>query len=51
MASLDSQGEIVPIELPLKSRRYIDIWESENQSVRSRQRLILKLLLVIAAFI
>ena len=38
MASLDSQGEIVPIELP--NPEDTQIWEGENQSVRSRQCLI-----------
>ena len=35
MASLDSQGEIVPIELP--NPEETQIWEAENQSVHSRQ--------------
>ena len=50
MASLDSPGEIVPIELP--NPEETQIWEGENhESVRSRQHLILQLLLIIAAFI
>ena len=52
-ASLDSQGgddcEIVPIELP--SPEETQIWEGENESVRSRQHSVLQLLLVITAFI
>ena len=40
MASLDSQGEIVLIELP--NPEDTQIWECENQSVRSRQRSVLK---------
>jgi len=49
MAILDSQGEIVPIEPqnPEKSQ----ILEGTNESVPSRQHLILHLLLVIAALI
>ena len=51
IASLDSQGEIVPKELPNPEKT--QIWEGENESVRSCQRLLLQLLLVfyIAAFI
>ena len=49
MKSLDSQGEVVPIELP--NPEVSQMWEGENESVRSRQRLILQLLLVISAFI
>ena len=49
MESLDSQGQIVPIELPNPDER--KIWEDENESVRSRQHLVLQLLLVITAFI
>ena len=40
MASLDSQGEIVLIELPNPGDT--QIWECENQSVRSRQSSVLK---------
>ena len=42
---LDSQGKIVP------NPEETQIWEGENESVSSRQQLILQLLLVIAAFI
>ena len=35
MASLDSQGEIVPIELP--NPEETQVWEGENKSVHSRQ--------------
>ena len=49
MANLDSQGEIVLIELP--NPEETQIWEGENESVRSRQRLLLRLLFVTAAFI
>ena len=49
MASLDSQREIVPIELP--NPEETQIWEGENESVRYRQHLFLQLLLVIVAFI
>ena len=35
MASLDSQGEIVPIELP--NPEETQTWEGENQLVHSRQ--------------
>ena len=49
MASLDSQREIVPIELP--NPEETRIWEGENESVRYRQHLFLQLLLVIVAFI
>ena len=45
MASLDSQREIVPIELP--NPEETQIWEGENESVRYRQHLFLQLLLVI----
>ena len=38
MASLDSQGEIVPLELP--NPQETQIWEGEDESVRSRQHLI-----------
>ena len=43
------QVKIVPIELP--NPEETQIWEGENESVRSRQHLLLQLLLVIAAFI
>ena len=49
MASLDSQGEIVSIELP--NPEETQIWEGENESYVPRQHLILQLLLVIDAFI
>ena len=49
MASLDSQGEVVPIELP--NPQETQIWESENESALSHKHLILQLLLIIAAFI
>ena len=49
MRSLDSQREIVPIELP--NPEETQIWEAENESVRHRQHLFLQLLLVIVAFI
>ena len=50
MASLDSQGEIVPLELP--NPEETQIREGENEPVRSRQHLHLQLLLVyIADFI
>ena len=39
MASLDSQGEIVPIELPIPEETQIQ--KGENESVRSRQHLYL----------
>ena len=39
MASLDSQGEIVPIELPIPEQTQIQ--KGENESVRSRQHLYL----------
>ena len=52
-ASLDSQGEddceIVPIKLP--NPEETQIWDGKNESVRSRQHLVLQLLLVITAFI
>ena len=48
MASLDSQGEIVSMELPNPEEK--QIWEGENESVRSRQHLSLQLLLGIAPF-
>ena len=49
MASLDFQGEILPIELP--NPEETQIREGESESVRSRQHLHLQLLLVyIAAF-
>ena len=35
MASLDSQGDVVPIELP--NPEEMQIWEGENKSVHSRQ--------------
>ena len=38
MASLDSQGEIVPIELP--NPQETQILEGEDESVRSRQHFI-----------
>ena len=40
---------IVPIELP--NPEETQIWEGENETVPSRQRLLLQLLLVIPAFI
>ena len=46
---LDSQGEIVPTELP--NPEETQIWDGENKSVRSRQHLVLPLLLVISSFI
>ena len=49
MRSLDSQGEIVPTKLP--NPEETQIWEGENESVRSRQHLVLPLLLVISSFI
>ena len=49
MAILDSKGEIVPIEPPNPEKS--QILEGTNESVRSRQHLILHLLLVIAALI
>ena len=49
MASWDSQGEVVPIELP--NPQETQIWESENKSALSRKHLILQHLLIIAAFI
>ena len=49
MTSLDSQGEIVPTKLP--NPEETQIWEGENESVRSRQHLVLPLLLVISSFI
>ena len=49
MESLDFQGEIVPIELPNLDET--QIWEDDNESARSRQHLILQLLLIIAAYI
>ena len=49
MKSLDSQGEIVPIEL--SNPEVTQMWDGENKSVHSRQHLILQLLLVISAFI
>ena len=49
MASWDSQGEIVPIELP--NPEETQIWEGENESIRPRQHLILQLPVVIAFFI
>ena len=45
MASWDSQGEIVPIELPNPVET--QIWEGENESIRPRQHLILQLPVVI----
>ena len=52
-ASLDSQGEddceIVPIKLP--NPEETQIWDGKNELVRSRQHLVLQLLLVITAFI
>ena len=39
----------MPIELPFPE--VTQMWEGENESVRSRQHLILQLLLVISAFI
>ena len=38
MASLDSQGEVVPIELP--NPQETQIWKGENKSALSRQHLI-----------
>ena len=53
-ASLDSQDEddceIVPIKLSSPEEKK-KIWEGKNESVRSRQNLVLQLLLVITAFI
>ena len=50
MASLDSQGEIVPIELP--NPEETQIWEGENQLVHSPANILIwQLLLVIAALI
>ena len=49
MASLDSQREIVPIELP--NPEETQIWEGKNESVHYRQHLFLQLLLIIVAFI
>ena len=49
MASLDAQGEIVPIELP--NPEETQIWEGENCTSPHPQHFILQLLLVIAAFI
>ena len=49
MANLDSQGEIVLIELP--NPEETQIWEGENESIRPRQHLILQLPVVIAFFI
>ena len=49
MASSDSQGEIVPLELP--DPEETQIWKGENESVCSRQHLILQLRLAITAFI
>ena len=50
MTSLDSQGEIVPTELP--NPEETQIWEGENESVRSRQRfIVLPRLLVISSYI
>ena len=49
MAILDSKGEIVPIEPPNPEKS--QILKGTNESVRSRQHLILHLLLVIAALI
>ena len=43
------QGEIVSIVL--LNPEETQTWEGENESVRSRQHLMLQLLLVIAAFI
>ena len=47
MKSLDSQGEIVPIDL--SNPEVTQMWDGENKSVHSRQHLILQLLLVISA--
>ena len=44
MASLDFQGEILPIELPNPEETHI--WEGESESVRSYQHLYLQPLLV-----
>ena len=49
MASIDFQGKIVPYRAS-KSKTNTDI-RGWNESVRSGQHLILKLLLIIAAFI
>ena len=49
MLSSDSQGEIVPLELP--NPEETQIWKGENESVHSHQHLILQLRLVITAFI
>ena len=50
MASLDSQGEIVPIEPPNPELTQMRWRGDENKLVCSRQHLILQLLLDIAAF-
>ena len=42
MANLDSKGEIVLIELP--NPEETQIWEGENESVRSRQHIFLQLI-------
>ena len=49
---LNSQGEIVPIQLPNQEKTQIwaQIWEGEKESLRSLQHLILHLLLTVAAF-
>ena len=49
MANSDSQGEIVPLELP--DPEETQIWKDENESVHSHQHLILQLRLAITAFI
>ena len=47
MANSDSQGEIVPLELP--DPEETQIWKDENESVHSHQHLILQLRLAITA--
>ena len=49
IASSDSHGEIVPLELP--NPEETQIWKGENESVHSHQHLILQLRLAITAFI
>ena len=49
MPSSDSQGEIVPLELP--NPQETQIWEGEDELAHSHQHLILQLRLAITAFI
>ena len=49
MAGLDSQGKNCSSELP--NPEETQLWEGENESVRSRQLLFLQLLLFFAAYI